>query len=115
MRIPMAPMVMLLALGLAAPPALAQTAMPAGQTRAKALIDRDVYSADDVEIGEIEDLLLDAEGRVVSAVIEIETRLGFTAKYVLVPYGQLRQGDRRVTLPMTREEVRALPGVDYRD
>ena len=26
----------------------------------------------------------------------------------------LRHGDRRVTLPMTREEVRALPGVDYR-
>ena len=48
MRVSLAPMALLLALGLAAPPALAQTAMPAGQTRAKALIDRDVYSADDV-------------------------------------------------------------------
>ena len=100
-------------LGLA--PVLAQTAVPAGQTRAKALLDRDVHSADDVELGEVEDLLIDADGRVVTAVIEIETRLGFTVRYVAVSYGQLRQGDRRVTLSMTREEVRALPAFDYRN
>lgn len=90
----------------------------ANHLRAKQLMDRDIYSTDNVEIGEIEDLIVDpANGRVVNAVIEIETRLGFTSKYVAVPLNQLRitPGERRVTVNMTRDQVRELPGVDYRD
>ncbi|NOG74171.1 PRC-barrel domain-containing protein [Roseicella sp. DB1501] len=95
----------------------APTGLAAGQTRAKGLIDRDVYSSDDVEIGEVEDLILDAQGRVVSAVIEVEGRLGFTDKYVAVPYDQLRHDDarRRINLPMSRDQLRALPGFRYQD
>jgi sporulation protein YlmC with PRC-barrel domain len=116
---------------LAAPVALqAQTPAPAAQSnsrgmqidanhlRAKQLMDRDVYSTDNVEIGEIEDLIVDpANGRVVNAIIEIETRLGFTSKYVAVPMAQLRltPGERRVTVNMTRDQLRELPGVNYND
>lgn len=114
MRFPLALLALPLALGLAVPPALAQTTLPPGQVRAKALMDRDVYSSDNVEIGEIEDLLIDAEGRVVSAVIEIESRLGFTAKYIILPYNQLRLEERRVTLAIPQEQVRGLPSFDYR-
>lgn len=101
----------------AAAPAAAPGRLEAGQMRAKALIDRDVYSTDGVEVGEIEDLILDAQGRVVTAVIEVESRLGFTEKYVAVPFDQLRPGgaERRVTLPMTRDEMRALPGFRHQD
>jgi sporulation protein YlmC with PRC-barrel domain len=88
-----------------------------GQVRAKALLDRDVYSSDGVEIGEVEDLILDAQGRVVTAVIEVESRLGFSEKYVAMPYDQLRpdNAQRRVNLPMTRDQLRALPGFRYED
>jgi sporulation protein YlmC with PRC-barrel domain len=90
----------------------------ASHLRAKQLMDRDVYSTDNVEIGEIEDLIVDpANGRVVNAIIEIETRLGFTSKYVAVPMNQLRltPGERRVTVNMTRDQLRELPGVNYND
>ncbi|MBR0664789.1 PRC-barrel domain containing protein [Roseomonas hellenica] len=110
----------------AVPAALAQstaarTASPASpvadQRRVKALLERDVYSSDNVEIGEIEDLILDAEGRVETAVIELEGRLGFTEKHVAVPFSQLRYDgtQRRFQLQMSREEVRALPAFHLRD
>lgn len=98
--------------GVATPPAAA-----AEQPRVKDLIDRDVYTSDNVEVGEVEDLILDAQGRIVTAVIELEGRLGFTEKYVAVPFARLRpdRAQRRVHLQMTRDEVRALPGFQYRD
>lgn len=101
-----------------APGAAAPAALQPGQVRAKAMIDRDVYSSDGVEIGEIEDLILDAQGRAVSAVIEVESRLGFTEKYIAVPYTQVSMdgSDRkRATVAMTRDQLRALPGVRYQD
>lgn len=119
--------VAVLPLAATAPAAMAQTApaaatpgirIDANQLRARDLLDRDVYTSDNVELGEIEDLILDhAQGRVVSAVIEVETRLGFTDKYVAIPLNQLRltPGERRVTIAMNREQVRGLPGINYRD
>lgn len=87
-----------------------------GQIHAKALIDRNVYDAEGTEVGEIEDLVLDpASGRALSAIVEIEGRLGFRERYVAVPLDRLRTGEeRRIILGMTREELRALPGFDYR-
>lgn len=98
--------------GTATPPAAA-----ADQPRVRDLIDRDVYTSDNVEVGEVEDLILDAQGRIVTAIIELEGRLGFTEKYVAVPFARLRpdRAQRRVHLQMTRDEVRALPGFQYRD
>ncbi|PHK93550.1 hypothetical protein CR162_17855 [Pseudoroseomonas rhizosphaerae] len=99
-------------------PAAAQTRMESGQTRAKALMDRDVYSSDDVEIGEVEDLILNAQHQVVLAVIEVESRLGFTDKYVAVPVSQLTPAANnrdRLTLSMTRDQVKAMQGFKYED
>lgn len=104
--------------GTAAPVAAQGMRIEAGQVRASDLMGRDVFSSDGVEVGEVEDLVLDpATGRIVTAVLELETRLGFTDKYVAVPLDQLRlaAGERRITLPMTREQVRGLPGIAYRD
>ena len=113
------------AFSLAAVPwvAIGQTAGPtagmrieAGQLRATQLIDRDVYTTDNIEIGEIEDLVLDpASGRIVAVVIEVETRLGLTDKYVAVELRQLRltPGERRITIEMTRDAVRSLRGITY--
>lgn len=101
-----------------APAAQGQTRVEAGQMRATALIDRDAYSSDDVEIGEIEDLILNAQHQVILAVIEVETRLGFTDKYVAVPIAQVTpsaNNRERVTLSLTRDQVKALPGFRYED
>lgn len=104
--------------GTGAAPTATQTRIESGQTRAKAIIDRDVYSSDDVEIGEVEDLILNAQHQVVLAVIEVESRLGFTDKYVAVPISQLTPAANnrdRLTLAMTREQVKALQSFRYED
>ncbi|WP_207539565.1 PRC-barrel domain-containing protein [Sabulicella rubraurantiaca] len=126
-----------LALGLAAP-ALAQTPSPSttttpgvttaprattapagmaqGHLRAKAIMDWDVYSSDGHEVGEVEDLILDAQGRVVGVVVEVDRGLLRSDRHVMIPFERLRMGNnRRAELPMTRDEVRAMPGFDYRD
>jgi sporulation protein YlmC with PRC-barrel domain len=97
---------------------VAQTQLESGQVLAMRLMDRDIYSSDDVEIGEIEDLVLDAQGKAVVAVIEVESRLGFTDKYVAIPYAQITPSasDRkRATVPMTRDQIKALAGFRYQD
>ncbi|MBB5695204.1 PRC-barrel domain-containing protein [Muricoccus pecuniae] len=97
-------------------PAQASTSIPAGHVRADELMDRDVYSTDGVEIGEVEDLIIDpAAGRIAMVIIEVENRLGLTQKHVSVPMDRLRvaPGERRVTINMASNEIRSLPGVNY--
>jgi sporulation protein YlmC with PRC-barrel domain len=95
----------------------AASGLAPGHIRAKDLIDRDVRSSDDVEIGEVEDLVIDpATGRIVSVVIEVEGRLGLTEKFVTLPLDRLRRGEGgRITATVTRDEFRAAPGIRYRD
>ncbi|MFL1462961.1 PRC-barrel domain-containing protein [Roseococcus sp. DSY-14] len=105
-----------LAAALLAPLPLLAQALPPGQMRAKALLDRDVRSSDGHQVGEVEDMVLDAQGRVVGVVVEVDRGLLRADRHVMVPFDQLRLGaERRVELPMTREQVRAMPGFDYRD
>jgi sporulation protein YlmC with PRC-barrel domain len=95
-----------------APAAPAATSVPAGQIRAEQLLDRDVYSTDNVEIGEVDDLVIDpAQGRITAVVIEVENRLGITQKHVSVPLDRLRvvPGERRVTINMASGDIRSLP------
>lgn len=106
--------------GATAVPGAAQgmTALSMGQMRAKDLMDRDVRSSDDANIGEVEDLVIDpASGRIVAAVIEVEGTLGIGGRYVAVPLDQLRMtaGERRVVVNMTREQLRNVPAFRYRD
>ena len=85
---------------------------------ANRLIDRDVYTTDRVEVGEVEDLVIDpSTGRIVTVVIEVERDLGLNTKYVAVPLDRLSltAGERRVTLNMTRAELSSLPAIDYHD
>jgi len=103
----------------AQPPAAApQTEMQPGQSRAKEVIDVDVYSSDGVEIGEVEDLILNAQNQVVLAVIEVESSLGWTEKYIIVPIQQLTpdpNNNDRATLPLTRDQIRSMPGFKYQN
>ena len=121
-----------LLLGLAAPVVAqtgATTAVPAvtgggmadrlqaGQIRAKDLMDRDIRSSDDSNIGEVEDLIIDpATGRITGVIIEVEGTLGIGGRYVALPLDRLRlDGTRRVIVSHTRDELRAMPAFQYRD
>jgi sporulation protein YlmC with PRC-barrel domain len=91
------------------------TSIPAGHIRAEQLMERDVYSTDNVEIGEVEDLIIDpAQGRITMVVIELENRLDLTQKHVAVTMDRLRvvPGERRVTINMASGDIRSLPGIN---
>lgn len=108
----------IMAAALAQAPVAAQgsLAIPPGHLRAEQLLDRDVFSTDGVEIGEVEDLIIDpADGRVSMVVIELESRLGLAQKYVSVPLDRLRAapGERRLAVNMASAEIRSLPAVQY--
>jgi sporulation protein YlmC with PRC-barrel domain len=88
------------------------TSIPAGHIRAEQLMDRDVYATDNVEVGEVEDLVIDpAQGQVTMVIIELEGRLGLNHRHVAVPLQRLRivPGERRVTIDMASAEIRSLP------
>lgn len=67
------------------------TRLEAGQMLASKIMDEDVVGADNKDIGDIEDLVLDRDGRVVAVVIEVDK--GF--------------GDRTVALPLSAIQMNA--------
>lgn len=67
------------------------TRLEAGQMLASKIMDEDVVGADNKDIGDVEDLVLDRSGKVVAVVIEVDK--GF--------------GDRTVALPLSAIQMTA--------
>lgn len=76
----------------------------------EALIDAAVYTGEDVNIGEISQILLGKEGKAQAVVIDVGGFLGFGEKPVAVSYDSLRiyetlNGALLVTAPFSKEEL----------
>lgn len=67
------------------------TRLEAGQMLASKIMDEDVVGADNKDIGDVEDLVLDRSGKVVAVVIEVDKGLG----------------DRTVALPLSAVQMNA--------
>lgn len=67
------------------------TRLEAGQMLASKVMDEDVVGADNKDIGDIEDLVLDRSGKIVAVVIEVDKGLG----------------DRTVALPLSAVQMNA--------
>lgn len=67
------------------------TRLEPGQMLASKIMDEDVVGADNKDIGDIEDLVLDRSGRVVAVVVEVDEGLG----------------DRTVALPLSAIQMNA--------
>ena len=81
------------------------------------LADLDVYGANNEKIGEIDDLVINSDGTVAAAVVEVGGFLGLGEKDVLVNFSALQMtmdGDKmRVTVPeFTKETLTSAPDVD---
>lgn len=97
----------------------AQPVVKADGFLASNIIGETVYNGtgDDAEnIGSVNDIVLDAEGKAESVVIGVGGFLGIGEKNVAVDYAELdwaeRDGDRWIVAPMTREQIEALPAFD---
>jgi sporulation protein YlmC with PRC-barrel domain len=96
-----------------APDTAATATSPAGtriqsdQFRASKMIGSTVYDVQNQDLGKVEDLIIDKDGRVSSAVVDVGTFLGMGGKYVAVPLSSIKTDNNRLTLDMTKEQLQA--------
>jgi hypothetical protein len=84
--------------------------------RASRLIDADVENAQEEDLGEIEDLVLDPQdGRIAYAVLSFGGFLGLGEQYFAVPWAALTAktgDDDTLILPVAKEKLQNAPGFD---
>jgi len=83
-----------------------------GQHRATDLDGASVYDRQNANLGDIKDMIIDAEGRVVAVVLNVGATLGMGGKFVAVPFRDLKitgdgGGRPRVTISMTKEQLKS--------
>jgi sporulation protein YlmC with PRC-barrel domain len=104
----------------AAPLTVAQTALAAHDTtvgssvggiiqpdqiRASKMIGSTVYDVQNQDIGKVQDVILDQDGRVASVVVDVGTFLGMGGKNVAVRLSDIKSDNNRLTLDMTKEQL----------
>lgn len=75
------------------------------QVRASKMLGSTVYDVQNRDIGSVKDLIIDKNGRVAAAVIDVGTFLGMGGKYVAVPLDAIKTDNNRLTLDMTKEQL----------
>jgi sporulation protein YlmC with PRC-barrel domain len=75
----------------------------------EALEDMDIYGSAGEEIGEVEDVLVDASGQPVAVTADVGGFLGIGEREVVIGLDQLTQAGDRLTVGMTKEQIEALP------
>ena len=82
-----------------------------GEWSAADTIGAAVRSADGAEVGEIHDLILSSDAKVVTAVVSVGGFIGIADKLVAVPYGDLRvwSDDESLAVALTSAEIGSAP------
>jgi sporulation protein YlmC with PRC-barrel domain len=75
------------------------------------MIGTNAVTANNEDIGEIENLLISPDGQVEAAIVEWGGFLGIGSRTAAVPWNELRLNEAgdRVVIDMTREEMEMLP------
>jgi sporulation protein YlmC with PRC-barrel domain len=82
------------------------------QVRASKMLGRAVYSARNVRIGTLKELVLDKEGRVAAAVVDV-TFDGFGDKYVAVHMTDITTSNNHLTLDRTRDQLQQMTSYKF--
>jgi len=88
-----------------------------GGVRASKVIGAAVIGANNQEIGTLNDLILDHEGKIVLGVVSVGGVLGMGGKLVAEPYSQFQPGkDGKLTLVgASKDQLAKQPGFTYSD
>jgi sporulation protein YlmC with PRC-barrel domain len=83
-----------------------------GQHRATDLDGASVYDRENANLGDIKDMIIDADGRVVAVVLNVGATLGMGGKFVAVPFRDLKiagdgGGRPRITISLTKEQLKS--------
>jgi sporulation protein YlmC with PRC-barrel domain len=77
------------------------------QIRASKMIGSSVYSSQNADIGTVQDVIVDRNGRVASVVVDVGTFLGMGGKDVAVRFSAIKSDNNRLTLDMTKGQLQA--------
>ena len=75
----------------------------------EALEDMDIYGAAGEDIGEVEDVLVDATGQPTAITADVGGFLGIGEREVVIGLAQLTKNNDRLTVAMTKDQIEALP------
>jgi sporulation protein YlmC with PRC-barrel domain len=75
------------------------------QIRASKMIGSSVYDVQNRDIGKVQDVILDRDGRVAAVIVDVGTFLGMGGKDVAVQLSDLKADNNRLTLDMTKEQL----------
>jgi hypothetical protein len=94
-------------------PAETFTRLPAGTTVANFYI----YDPSDNKIGDVDDVLIDKEGRIAAMIIGVGGFLGMGEKNVAVPFRSVRASEKNnkwyLVLNTNKEALKTAPGFTY--
>jgi sporulation protein YlmC with PRC-barrel domain len=91
------------------------TQIRANQFRAGKMIGSTVYDVENRDIGSVKDLVIDRNGRVAAAVVDVGTFLGMGGKYIAVPLDEIKTDNNRLTLAMTKEQLQQAQAYNLTD
>lgn len=84
-----------------------------GQSVKHSFMGKAVYNENDEKIGDVQDVVLDADGKATTFVIGAGGFLGMGQHDVAVPFDKITQTDDRLILGgFTKEQLKALPAVE---
>ena len=93
------------------------TTVPTDAVSISTYYNKDVYDTQDNKIGDVNDILLDKDGRVSTVIIGVGGFLGVGEKDVAVPFTALKMaekaGDRYLVINATKEALEKAPGYVY--
>jgi sporulation protein YlmC with PRC-barrel domain len=91
--------------------------VPADALSISTYYNEDVYDNQENKIGDVNDILLDKDGRVSTVIIGVGGFLGVGEKDVAVPFNALKvaekAGDRYLVINATKEALEKAPGYVY--
>jgi hypothetical protein len=90
------------------------TSVPSDATTISTYYNEDVYDTQDNKLGDVNDILLDASGKVSAVIVGVGGFLGVGEKGVAVPFNALKvaekNGDRYLVMNATKEALESAPG-----
>jgi sporulation protein YlmC with PRC-barrel domain len=90
------------------------TSVPADAATISTYYDEDVYDNQENKIGDVNDILLDPDGRVSAVIVGVGGFLGVGEKDVAVPFKALKvaekNGERYLVMNTTKEALQSAPG-----
>jgi sporulation protein YlmC with PRC-barrel domain len=94
-----------------------QTSVPSDALTISNYYDQDVYDNQNNKIGDVNDILLDKEGRVSAVIVGVGGFLGMGEKDVAVPFNALKvaekDGDHYLVMNTSKEALEKAPGYTY--